>query len=169
MSWRQHKFARILAIDPSSKGFGFAVMESGGRLIDWGIKEVPGRRAKTFITKVDQLIAVYDPQWLAVEDYSGTARGERAQRLIEAMVAHARFADVRRSIISRDEIRSLLELPSDATKHAIAEAIATRRPGLKAILPKPRQPWTTEDERMNIFDAIGLAMATQYYEYGRHG
>jgi hypothetical protein len=167
MSWKHHKFARILAIDPSSKGFGYAVLESGGRLIDWGVKEVPSRKPKAFVARVDQLIAVYDPKWLAVEDCADTARGERAQRLIESLLRHAHFLDIKRSIISRDELRSVLGLSEDATKQEIAEAIAALRPGLRAVLPKRRRLWTSEDERMNIFDAIGLAIATLHYEYRR--
>ncbi len=30
---------RVLAIDPNSRGFGFAVLEGGARLIDWGIRD----------------------------------------------------------------------------------------------------------------------------------
>ena len=29
----------VLAIDPSTRGFGFAVLEGPNRLIDWGVKE----------------------------------------------------------------------------------------------------------------------------------
>jgi hypothetical protein len=30
---------RVVAIDPATRGFGFAVLEGANRLIDWGVKE----------------------------------------------------------------------------------------------------------------------------------
>ena len=40
MGHQNQKLQRIIAIDPTTKGFGFAVMEGPEDLIDWGIKEV---------------------------------------------------------------------------------------------------------------------------------
>jgi len=39
MSRAYTKDIRVLAIDPSTRGFGFAVLEGPDRLIDWGVKE----------------------------------------------------------------------------------------------------------------------------------
>ena len=39
MSRAYTKDIRVLAIDPSTRGFGFAVLEGPERLIDWGVKE----------------------------------------------------------------------------------------------------------------------------------
>lgn len=39
MSRAYTKDIRVLAIDPSTRGFGFAVLEGPNRLIDWGVKE----------------------------------------------------------------------------------------------------------------------------------
>jgi len=39
MSIKNEKVIRVLAIDPSTRGFGFAVLEGPSRLIDWGVKE----------------------------------------------------------------------------------------------------------------------------------
>ena len=40
------KEKRVLAIDPTTKGFGFAIMEGPERLIDWGVKGVKNNASK---------------------------------------------------------------------------------------------------------------------------
>lgn len=48
--------------------------------------------------------------------------------------------------------------PGTANKHDIAVAIADRFPELAPRLPRVRKPWMSEDYRMSIFDAVGLAL-----------
>lgn len=165
---KDHKYARILAIDPTYRGFAFALMESSGRLIEWGKTEIHVRKHKVFLDRISQLLLSRQPRWLAVEDCSNTGRHERAQILISKMVDQARWLDVRRSLISRDETRSILGLPAEATKYDIAVAIAGRMPELRNVLPDPRKLGDSENDWMNVFDAVGLALVTQHYEYGRH-
>jgi len=43
-------------------------------------------------------------------------------------------------------------------KQEIAGAIAKRFPELAPRLPRFRKPWMSEDYRMSIFDAVGLAI-----------
>ena len=47
-----------------------------------------------------------------------------------------------------------------ANKETIAAKVAERFPELRPYLPPPRKPWMSEDERMNVFDAVGLGLAT---------
>jgi len=45
------------------------------------------------------------------------------------------------------------------TKHALAEILAARFPEeLGCRLPPKRRPWMSEDYRMDIFDAVALAL-----------
>jgi hypothetical protein len=45
------------------------------------------------------------------------------------------------------------------TKHALAEMLAGRFPEeLASRLPPKRRPWMSEDYRMDIFDAVALAL-----------
>lgn len=43
---------RVLAIDPSTRGFGFAVLEAPNRLIDWGVKEARTDKQRRALSKV---------------------------------------------------------------------------------------------------------------------
>jgi hypothetical protein len=52
------------------------------------------------------------------------------------------------------------------TKFAVAQALAGKFPAeLGKRLPPKRRPWMSEDPRMDIFDAVGLAMA--FWQQGK--
>ena len=47
----------------------------------------------------------------------------------------------------------------EGTKHALAEILAKRFPEeLATRLPPKRRPWTSEDYRMDILDAVALVL-----------
>ena len=51
------------------------------------------------------------------------------------------------------------------TKHEIARYLATFFPDeLGLRLPRKRESWTNEHSRMDIFDAVGLAVGSQMKE-----
>lgn len=152
------QYHRILAIDPSTKGFGFAVLEGNDRLVDWGVAGLWSKSDEEFLTRLEAMVDRYRPAIIAVEDTSSTRRGERAQRRIEAVVEYAELRDVHPILVSRSEVRSSLDLPTDATKHEAAARIAELFPELGTLLPPERKPWQSEDERMNVFDAVALAI-----------
>jgi RNase H-fold protein (predicted Holliday junction resolvase) len=52
---------RVLAIDPSTRGFGFAVLEGPDRLIDWGVKETKMDKNRRALKLIAQLIEQYEP------------------------------------------------------------------------------------------------------------
>src|SRR6266481_2961734 len=74
----------VLAIDPSTRGFGFAVLEGPNRLIDWGVKETKSNKNAKTIKLVDELIERYQPSVVVVEDYSG--KGSRRCRRIQGLI-----------------------------------------------------------------------------------
>jgi Holliday junction resolvasome RuvABC endonuclease subunit len=158
--------SRILAIDPCTKGFGFAVLEGGNRLIDWGVARLYSKNDEEFLVRVDALINRYKPTAIAVEDVAGTRKGERTAKRVNDLVGYATLLDIERALVSGREAREALGLPYDATKYEVARTIAELFPELKATLPPPRKPWQTEDERMNVFDAVGLAIATSARQPG---
>src|SRR5262249_46637876 len=84
MSRAYTKEIRVLAIDPSTRGFGFAVLEGPNRLIDWGVKETKTDKKRRSLKFVAELIDRYQPQMLVVEDYTrkGSRRCGRVRELI---------------------------------------------------------------------------------------
>lgn len=158
----QKQFARILAIDPSTKGFGFLVLEANGRPVDWGIKELSGkgkRVDKELVRRLEPLIARYQPVLIALEDCRDGVRGDRALRMIDTIAGHVALLDRRRELLSRDEVRAILGLHETATKHDVAVKVAECLPALRGYLPAKRKLGDSEPEGMNIFDAAALALS----------
>ncbi len=85
MSRAYTKDIRVLAIDPSTRGFGFAVLEGPDRLIDWGVKETQTDKKRRTLKLIDDLIDRYQPHVLVVEDYAGkgSRRCVRVEKLID--------------------------------------------------------------------------------------
>ena len=73
----------VLAIDPSTRGFGFAVLEGPNRLIDWGVKETKKNKNARALKLIEDLIDVYLPNVIVVEDY-----GTRQLVSVGTMIAH---------------------------------------------------------------------------------
>jgi hypothetical protein len=157
---------RVLAIDPITRGFGFAVLEGPDRLVDWGVKgtnRYPRDRNGWCLRQLTDLIALYQPELLLVEDTSanGSRRGRRTDRLIQM----ARDAALERGVkvrgIPRTKLGHAFARDGRVTKYKMALAIAGRFPEMVRRLPPIRKPWMSEDSRMGIFDAVALALA--YY------
>src|SRR5882672_2531225 len=110
MNSRTKTEQRVLAIDPISRGFGFAVFEGPERLIDWGVAHVRGedRQAKC-LKRVAGLVQRYEPGIVVVENWGkpGGRRRERARVLIQRIVCLASDRRVRTGKVSRREVLKL--------------------------------------------------------------
>src|SRR5438093_11912053 len=84
MSRAYTKDIRVLAIDPSTRGFGFAVLEGPNRLIDWGVKETKKNKNARTLKLIEDLIDLYLPSVMVVEDYAG--KGSRRCRRIQGLI-----------------------------------------------------------------------------------
>src|SRR2546421_9874551 len=82
------QFIRVLAINPSVRGFGFAVLEEPDQLIDWGMRAIKGDKNTRCVQMVSDLIDRYQPDVLVVEDYraKGSRRHLRIQELIQDLL-----------------------------------------------------------------------------------
>lgn len=154
---------RVLAIDPSAKGFGFAVLEGQWSLIDRGGKEMNGDKGNKnaqCLRKVEDLIDFYLPDVLAVEDYAGKGshRCKRVQKLIKLIAELAKKKRVKVRKFSRDQIKEVFANAGARTKYQIAAKITECFPQLIPLMPRNRLPWMPEDNRMNVFDAVSLAL-----------
>jgi len=153
--------ARVLAIDPTTKGFAYAVLEGPGLLIDWGSTQAaPQRKNLTCLKRIADLIERYDPDVLLFEAYAGRdfRRCARIQALFRCVHRLSARRHLRSRAFSRAEVRKAFAALGDTTKEAIARSIGNRFPELGPHLPRVRKPWMSEDERMSIFDAVALAV-----------
>ena len=155
------KYPRILAISPSSRGFGYAVLEGHKLLVDWGVKSVEGDKNSGAIKKVEEMIALYKPQGMVLEDtgIKGSRRSPRIQALTKCLIAVAERRNIKVALFSQAKIRRVFLGDARGTKHPLAAIIAERFPEeLGFRLPPKRRPWMSEDSRMDIFNAVALAL-----------
>jgi len=159
----QTTYLRILAIAPSSRGFGFALFEGQGTLVDWGVKSVQGDKNAQCLAKVKDMIAHYQPGVVVLENTSvkNSRRSPRIRNLTRRIIALAASCNVGVRVFSRKQVRKdFFADGGEGTKYALAEKIAKRFPEeLGFRLPPKRRAWESEDSRMDIFDAVAIALA----------
>jgi Holliday junction resolvasome RuvABC endonuclease subunit len=150
----------VLAIDPSTRGFGFAVLEGPNRLIDWGVKETKKNKNARSLKLIEDLIDRYQPGVIVVEDYAGkgSRRCRRIQGLIDDISKLASKRKIRVRSLSRAKVKQVFNESDASNKQEIAVAIANRFPELAPRLPRVRKPWMSEDYRMSIFDAVAFGL-----------
>jgi hypothetical protein len=154
---------RILAIDPITRGFGFAVLEGPDVLVDWGLKGTSQWREPRnawCLRQIGDLIDRYQPDALVLEEHADP-RSRRCSRIRHLLDGISELALARGVKVQRISKRRLGRAFSSgrATKYKAALAIAGRFPELAVRLPSIRKPWMSEDVRMGIFDAVALALA----------
>ncbi|MEI9966951.1 MAG: hypothetical protein WDN67_05020 [Candidatus Moraniibacteriota bacterium] len=152
----------MLAVAPSSRGLGFAVLESQEKLVDWGVKSIRGDKKTACLAKTVELIQTYQPGIIVLDDASAptSRRSPRIRQLISEIVAVAEREEIKVLLLSRERVKKILFGHDQATKQAVAEMLAARFPHeLGFRLPPKRRPWMSEDYRMDIFDAVALAIA----------
>jgi hypothetical protein len=149
---------RVLAIDPTSRGFAFAVLEAPAFLVDWGERIIPAKTGG-LLRKVDELLARYEPTLLVVEDLAvpGARRRKRASKEVRSIELLALTRGLTAERVSR--LAVVDAFAPAKSKFGVALRLAESFPALAERLPRKRKAWTTEDVRMNIFDALGLAAA----------
>jgi hypothetical protein len=154
----QPKHVRVLAIAPSTRGFGFAVFD-GDALVDWGQKVVKGDKNGLCIPKVEKLIIDYEPDVLVIEDFARTKRGPRIRLLIQEIIDLAPKHNVGVKLFSRQEVYQVFFVDGEGTKDSLAAILAKRFPDELGIeLPPKRETWESEDPKMAIFDAMAWGL-----------
>jgi Holliday junction resolvasome RuvABC endonuclease subunit len=156
------KCFRILAVSLSTKGFGYAVSEGENTLVDYGNKVVKIDKNVHSLAQIDKLIARYQPDVLVLQDVmaKGSRRAQRIKSLHRQIIDLAEKHKLKVSLFSGTQLRSLLLGNAKATKHEIAELLVNQFPDeLASRLPPKRRAWTSKDSRMDIFDAVALAVA----------
>jgi hypothetical protein len=149
---------RVVAFDPTTRGFAYAIMEGRWNLIDWGMVHVLLRTDSNILSRVKKIIDRTLPDLVVVEDGRGTRRRERARRINKRIAELAKRHNIPVRRVSRSCVREALK-PA-FTKDEIALAVASIFPELGPRLPRPRdKSYKTEDERMSIFDAVSFALA----------
>jgi hypothetical protein len=147
----------LLAIDPTSRGFAFAVLEAPAFLVDWGSRKAT---SSDILQKVDELFGRYKPDVLVLEDPAadGARRRKRARREIGSIERRALKRGLRVERVSRLGVRNTFA--PGKSKYEVAALLGEIYPVLANRLPRKRKTWMPEEARMSVFDAVGFAGAT---------
>jgi hypothetical protein len=152
---------RIFALDPTTKGFGYAILETPFRLVDWGLAHVSGEKESGAIARFEELLDQFRPDIVILEDPSapGSRRRPRVQKLLEKLRDTVRERGMAVHMIPRLAVIECFSSPEKrATKHSITEHLTETFPELAPKMPARRKIWQSEDERMATFDALALAV-----------
>jgi hypothetical protein len=158
----QNKTVRILAVAPLSRGFGYAVMEGPDKLVACGNKAILHDKNARALAWVNRFIQFYRPDVLVLPNVGAadTHRAARIKTLHRKIVAWAGQQQLKVRLVSVTQVRTQLLGAVKGTKFAVAQTLATKfQAELGTRLPPKRRPWMSEDPRMDIFDAVGLAVA----------
>jgi hypothetical protein len=156
-----HTQTRVFALDPTTKGFGYAVFELPFRLVDWGLARIAGDKHTSAIAWFEKLLNRFRPDVVVLEDAEapGSRRRPRVRKLIEALVKFAKEHGIAVETVARTAVLTCFSSGDEpATKQIIARRLTEQFPELQPKLPAPRKTWESEDERMSIFDALALAV-----------
>ncbi len=162
MNQTTSKYFRILAIALSAKGFGFVVMEGQKTIVECGRRMADGDKNAQSLAKMKKLLTFYRPDALVLQDVEakGSRRAPRIKRLNRHVTGVAEKHEIKVKLISGKQLRSVLLGNPDGTKQEIAETLAAQFPDeLASRLPAKRKLGDSENSRMDIFDAMALAVA----------
>ena len=148
---------RALSIFPLRLGFSYAVLEGGTRLVDWGVARLGRQNDSEFQRRVAATIEGSRPTIVVCEDDSNPRRGEKARRRARIAIEVAAFLGVPVTLASAGQVRSALGLANKASKQNVADELIRRFPELSWRAPRNRI-WQ-RDPKMNVFEAIALAVA----------
>src|SRR5215208_60683 len=124
---------RIFALDPTTKGFGYAVLETPFRLVDWGLAHVSGEKESGAVSRFEALLDQYRPDVVVLEDSAapGSRRRPRVQKLLAKLQETARERGIAVHAVSRLAVIECFSSPDKrATKFSITEHLAETFPEL---------------------------------------
>jgi len=146
---------RLLAIDLTGKGFGYALVDKKLSLLDWGFSSMRAADDDAFLARVSARIDRGSPTALVLENFAPTPDRPTATRRCGLLIRLATEKEIGLCQVSPKVVRHVLGV---TTKAAAAQAIIRRFPELRHLAPRERKPWAAEDDRMHVFNAVALAV-----------
>jgi len=126
-------------------------------LVDWGVARVWGTSEKELVARVEDLLLRYQSNCLVLENLDSVTRVSRRTRRVRVLEEYGKRSRLQLLRVSRTSVRAAFQ-DTGVTKREIALAVSHLFPELEPHLPPVRKPWMSEDERMNVFDAVSFAL-----------
>ena len=151
---------RVLAIYPTSRGFGFVMFEDPKIFSEWDLHHVPPADEPEILSRISKLLEHQSPDVLVIESTADPEcrRKDRVRGLLKAITDLAAQRRIQVAALPKDAVGRTFAYAHAVTKHEIATVIASQYPELAPRLPPPRKIWQSEDVRMSLFSATALAL-----------
>lgn len=152
---------KILAIDPSTKHIGVAVL-SGVELIYFGVKTIRQRQSKSEVLRqarqiISRLIADHQPNYIALEKASVNQQGSRLwAAVVREIKTIPKAQDLPVFEYAPASVRKQICQSAKATKKMVAEKLAGRYSELRQYLEN-RTKWEALYYG-HLFDAIAVGL-----------
>lgn len=149
----------LLAIHPSSRGFGWVLFEGPLSPFDWGT--VDARKNALALERLEVLLLRYAPRGVVLEAFADghSQRRSRIQGLCRQMLPLAAAHGAAVHIVSRESVRSTFAASGALTREQIAAAVAKHLEPLRPRLPRPRRIWESEPTSLALFAAAAAGLA----------
>lgn len=150
----------VLAVHPTTTGFGWVVFEGALAPVVWGIASTKDKRNSTAMRRYETVLNQYHPSVVVLEAFKGenARRGARIQELAQTMSGFAANRDIEVAVYSREFVSRNIVGDARAKRHAVARAVVTVLPIFRRHMPPKREVWQSEDSRQCLFDAVALAI-----------
>jgi len=148
----------VLALFPSARGLGFAYFTPDERLVDWGAVAIrTNEKNAAALIAARRLLVRFAPTVVALED-AKRSPSRRHPRIKQLEAALETACLEHGSEVLRFSPETVREYFGTRTKHELAEMIGRAFPAIAHRVPPARKPWTSEDLRQALFDAVALAL-----------
>jgi hypothetical protein len=151
---KYNSLTRILALDVHPRSFGYVVIESPVKLLDWGVGRSYRKTKRHPEVLVDGRLRPLLKMWLP--DVVVTPIGERRGKDVRELFKQIKKEVNRRAFVS---IKASENPPPGRSKYQRAIEIAARFPEIGQKVSSQRKPWESEQYSMSIFEALAIAVA----------
>src|SRR5580692_2479503 len=116
----------VLAVRPTSRGFGWALFEGPLAPVDWGIATAKVNKSAQCMVRFKQLLDQYHPSALILEkfDDEDVHHSERIRTLAETMRGSANTRAMDTPIYGKKEVSITVTGNAKASRHTVAAAVA---------------------------------------------
>lgn len=155
----------ILSIYPNSRGFGFACLELGSRVIDTGLIEISPVDNEKCLARIKHFMDYFKPALVTLRDTNKLGKkGKRITKLTNAITELAIERDLPTYYYSREQVKFCFEQFGANDKYEMSQKIIEWIEEMKPLAPKKKKFYETEDYHMGVFDALSLAICYGYYD-----
>jgi Holliday junction resolvasome RuvABC endonuclease subunit len=129
--------------------------------LESGNKGARGDKNLNSLFKIEKLMNFFRPEVVVLQDVNAKDhhRAPRIKVLHQQIIELAARHKCKVVLFSGKELRVAILGNVRGTKHQMAEMLAQKFPELAGKLPPKRRAWESEDGRMDMFDAVGLAVS----------